>query len=107
MLKEGLSSIIFDNEITVYWNRIASLGENDFYAIYLDGELLEKTKKTHIEIFDLAPETSYTVKVDMEKDEEWKIEMLCSDDCIQSAIDALKANHPYEEPIYQYWEVKA
>ena len=43
----------------------------------------------------------------VEQDEEWKVEMLCSDDCIQSAIDALKANHPYEDPIYQYWEVKA
>ena len=42
-----------------------------------------------------------------EQDEEWKVEMLCADDSIQSAIDALKANHPYEEPIYQYWEVKA
>jgi hypothetical protein len=44
---------------------------------------------------------------DVEQDEEWKVEMLCADDCITNAIDALKANHPYEEPIYQYWEVKA
>ena len=42
-----------------------------------------------------------------EQDEEWKVEMLCADDCIQGVIEALKANHPYEEPIYQYWEVKA
>ena len=65
MLKEGLSSIIFDNEITVYWNRIASLGESDFYRVYLNGRLLAETKKTHFEIFDLAPESQYTVKVEL------------------------------------------
>lgn len=66
MLKEGLSSIIFDNEITVYWNRIKSLGEDDFYRVYANGELLAKTKKTHFEIFDLKSETEYKVKVELE-----------------------------------------
>ncbi len=66
MLKEGLSSIVFDNEITVYWNRIASLGENDFYNVYFDGKLFAKTKKTHCEIFGLSPETTHKVKVELE-----------------------------------------
>ena len=65
MLKEGLSSIVFDNEITVYWNRIASLGENDFYKVYLNGDLIADTKKTHFEIFDLVPETEYKIKVEL------------------------------------------
>ena len=69
MLKDGLSSIIFDDEITVYWNRIDSLGEDDFYRVYLNGKPLTETKKTHFEFFDLIPETEYTVKVELCKDE--------------------------------------
>ena len=42
-----------------------------------------------------------------EKDTERKVEMVCADDCIEQAINALKENHPYETPAYQYWEVKA
>ena len=65
MLKDGLSSIIFDNEITVYWNRVASLIENDCYNIYLNGDPIAQTRKTHFEFFDLTPETEYTVKVEL------------------------------------------
>ena len=68
MLKEGLHSIIFDNEITVYWNRISSCGKNDFYVVYLNGAIIAKTKKTHFEIFDLKPETEYKIKVEFKKD---------------------------------------
>ena len=42
-----------------------------------------------------------------EKDTEWKVEMVCADDCIDAVITALKETHPYETPAYQYWEVKA
>lgn len=42
-----------------------------------------------------------------EKDAEWKVEMVCADDVVDAAIAALKENHPYETPAYQYWEVKA
>jgi len=65
MLKEGLSSIVFDNEITVYWNRIVSLGENDFYRVYLNDDLVSETKKTHFEFFGLKPETEYNIKVEL------------------------------------------
>lgn len=36
----------------------------------------------------------------IEKVEELKVEMVCSDDCLQAAILALKKNHPYEMPAY-------
>ncbi|MBO5280829.1 MAG: glycoside hydrolase family 28 protein [Clostridia bacterium] len=65
MLKNGLSSIIFDNEITVYWNRVVSLSENDCYRVYLNGDPIAQTRKTHFEFFDLTPETEYTVKVEL------------------------------------------
>ncbi len=31
---------------------------------------------------------------------EYKIEMLCSTTCLNEVIQALKANHPYEEPAF-------
>ncbi len=40
----------------------------------------------------------------LERVEEYKVEMVCHPDCISAAIDALKAAHPYEEPA---WDVVA
>lgn len=37
----------------------------------------------------------------VEKVQEYKIELVCSGELIQQAIQALKAAHPYEEPAYQ------
>ena len=31
---------------------------------------------------------------------EMKVEMLCSDECIEAAVNKLKQAHPYEEPAY-------
>ncbi len=31
---------------------------------------------------------------------EYRVEMVCSDSFIRRAVDALKTNHPYEEPAY-------
>ncbi len=36
----------------------------------------------------------------LEKLTELRIEMLCNDECLESAISALKKAHPYEEPAY-------
>ncbi len=33
--------------------------------------------------------------------EEWKVELVCKDSLIKSAIEALKAAHPYEEVAYE------
>ena len=37
---------------------------------------------------------------DVEKVEEYRVEMLCSESNIEKVIAALKAAHPYEEPAY-------
>jgi hypothetical protein len=37
---------------------------------------------------------------------EIKIEMVCEDDKINDAVDALKKAHPYETPAYQHWKVE-
>jgi structural hemagglutinin/hemolysin toxin protein RtxA len=37
----------------------------------------------------------------LEKVSEYKVEMVCSKECIHDAIKALLKAHPYEEPAYQ------
>lgn len=36
----------------------------------------------------------------LEKLKEWKVELICSDECISSTLKALLHSHPYEEPAY-------
>ena len=36
---------------------------------------------------------------------EYKVEMVCADDCIAAAIQALRSAHPYEEPAYDVVKV--
>ncbi len=36
----------------------------------------------------------------LEKLSEWKVELVCSDECISSTLKALLKSHPYEEPAY-------
>lgn len=37
---------------------------------------------------------------------EYKIEMVCEDGLIESAVAALKRAHPYEEPAYEVWRLE-
>ncbi|WP_447895440.1 NGG1p interacting factor NIF3 [Vreelandella sp. GE22] len=37
--------------------------------------------------------------------EEYKVEMVCDDDCIHAAVAALQLAHPYEEVAYAVWEL--
>lgn len=41
----------------------------------------------------------------LEKIEEFKVEMVCADEHIQAALKALKSNHPYETPAYAVWRL--
>ena len=43
----------------------------------------------------------------LERVPEWKVEMVLDDDCVQAAVSALKASHPYETPAYQIWKLEA
>ena len=36
----------------------------------------------------------------LEKQDEYKVEMICSSESLNKAINALKKSHPYEEPAY-------
>jgi len=39
--------------------------------------------------------------------DEYKVELVCSDELIAVAVAALKAAHPYEEPAYQVWKLES
>ena len=41
----------------------------------------------------------------VERVSEYQVEMICADDCLEAAIAALKAAHPYEEPAYGAWQL--
>ncbi|WP_415902175.1 NGG1p interacting factor NIF3 [Neptuniibacter sp. QD29_5] len=38
--------------------------------------------------------------------DEWKVELVCSDELIRQAVDAMKSAHPYEEPAYDVWRLE-
>ncbi|NNL06844.1 MAG: NGG1p interacting factor NIF3 [Gammaproteobacteria bacterium] len=38
--------------------------------------------------------------------DEFRIEMVCADECIEDAVAALKKSHPYEEPAYDVWKLE-
>lgn len=37
--------------------------------------------------------------------EEFKVEMVCADECIAGAVEALKRAHPYEEVAYEVYKM--
>ncbi|RRJ85292.1 YqfO family protein [Aestuariirhabdus litorea] len=39
----------------------------------------------------------------LERVPEFKVEMVCADDCIATAVAALRQAHPYETPAYEVW----
>mgnify|MGYP000451107021 CR=1 FL=1 len=41
----------------------------------------------------------------LERVEEYRIEMVCHDELIQTAVAAMKESHPYEEPAYDAWRL--
>ena len=42
---------------------------------------------------------------ELERVDEYRVEMVCADDQIRAAVAALKAAHPYEEPAYDVWRL--
>ncbi|MEH6616456.1 MAG: YqfO family protein [Porticoccus sp.] len=42
---------------------------------------------------------------ELEHVEEYRVEMVCADELIESAARALLASHPYEEPAYDIWRL--
>ncbi|MFJ5295083.1 NGG1p interacting factor NIF3 [Pseudomonas sp. NPDC088368] len=42
---------------------------------------------------------------EIERVEEWKVELVVADELIQRAVAALKNSHPYETPAYDVWKL--
>ena len=42
----------------------------------------------------------------VEKVDEYKVELVCSEDVIRQAIDAMRQAHPYEEPAYEVFRME-
>ncbi|MFO8140302.1 MAG: YqfO family protein [Marinobacter sp.] len=43
---------------------------------------------------------------ELETVREFKVELVCDDDVIKSAVEALKQAHPYEEPAYEVYRLE-
>ena len=43
---------------------------------------------------------------ELERVEEYRVEMVCDDDRIDAVVEALREAHPYEEPAFHYWPVR-
>jgi hypothetical protein len=41
----------------------------------------------------------------LERVDEFRVEMVCVDDSIESVIRALRDAHPYDEPAFHHWRV--
>ncbi|VVP72431.1 GTP cyclohydrolase 1 type 2 [Pseudomonas fluorescens] len=42
----------------------------------------------------------------VEKVEEWKVELVVADELIVAVVAALKLSHPYETPAYEVWRLE-
>ncbi|WP_193165926.1 Nif3-like dinuclear metal center hexameric protein [Microbulbifer hainanensis] len=36
---------------------------------------------------------------------EYRVEMVCADECVDAALAALRTAHPYEEPAFDLWKL--
>jgi len=57
------SSIIFDDEITIWWD-LDEFQKANAYKLYLDGVFLGKTPKTHYSFLGLKAKRIYHVRVE-------------------------------------------
>ncbi|MDB2562511.1 NGG1p interacting factor NIF3 [Sulfurimonas sp.] len=44
---------------------------------------------------------------EVEKVQEYKVEMICSNELIQEAVKVLKESHPYEEVAYEVFKIES
>ena len=61
--------IIFEDEIILWWERVAALPQGGAFEIAVNGNLHGKTTKTHYELKNLQPETEYDISVLLVDDE--------------------------------------
>ena len=58
-----IETLIFEDEIQVYFDRVRTLKAGESYVLSLDGREVEKGSKTHFTVKGLCPETEYSLSV--------------------------------------------
>lgn len=62
-MKKGLNAVCYEEEMHIYFERAASLKEEDYYEVSLsDGQRI-RTKKTNVSFFGLKEKTSYEAEL--------------------------------------------
>ncbi|MBR2341058.1 MAG: glycoside hydrolase family 28 protein [Clostridia bacterium] len=59
-----MNTVIFQDEITLYWEKQWELPDGIEYQAKLDGKIVEKTVKTHFSFLDLQPNTEYLISIE-------------------------------------------
>ena len=67
-MKQGLNAVCYEQEMHLYFERVASLGENDFYEIALSDGQCTQTKDTHVSFYDLKEATDYEAELFLFRD---------------------------------------
>ncbi len=57
-------TIVFDDEITLWWDKTEFVNSADKYILYLDGACHGKTEKTHYSFFHLSPNRKYLIRIE-------------------------------------------
>ena len=63
-----IHTIVFDDEITLWWKYDVFLNATE-YKLYLDGEFMGLTTKTRYSFFDLQAERKYEIRIEAYEDE--------------------------------------
>ena len=58
------NKIIFEDEITLYWDKEWNLPDDVVYRVFLDGKRVSETLKTHFSFNNLQAETVYEIQIE-------------------------------------------
>ena len=64
-----IETLIFEDEIRVYFDRVRTLAANESYVLLVDGREAQTSKKTHFTLKALCPQTEYALAVYLVGDE--------------------------------------
>lgn len=62
---DSLHTVIFDNEIKLWWDYYSECKEGCVYRVFLNGNLYKETEKTHCSFKNLEPATTYLFRVEL------------------------------------------
>ena len=65
-----LTTLCFEDEIQVYFDRVRTLAEGECYALFMNGEKVAESRKTHFSCKSLSPEVEYAFAVYLSADGE-------------------------------------